>query len=169
MEQCSASTNCPDKNLTLAITEDHRCASTPLTFTSNAENSRHLWDFGDGQTINTDESNQAQQTYMATGEYTVTLVTIDNQDCRDTISQLLNITAPVTDFIYTVAGNSISVVADTSNAPFVNNYIWRFGDGATASSLLPNTIYTYRNPGTCLLYTSPSPRDLSTSRMPSSA
>ena len=25
------------------------------------------------------------------------------------------------------------------------------------------------NPGTCLLYTSPSPRDLSTSRMPSSA
>ena len=27
----------------------------------------------------------------------------------------------------------------------------------------------YRDTGTCLLYTSPSPRDLSTSRMPSSA
>ena len=31
------------------------------------------------------------------------------------------------------------------------------------------SIETYPRPGTCLLYTSPSPRDLSTSRMPSSA
>ena len=34
---------------------------------------------------------------------------------------------------------------------------------------LKNYFWSYRNEGACLLYTSPSPRDLSTSRMPSSA
>ena len=33
----------------------------------------------------------------------------------------------------------------------------------------PRTVKAGENPSTCLLYTSPSPRDLSTSRMPSSA
>ena len=33
----------------------------------------------------------------------------------------------------------------------------------------PLTSFIMKNPGICLLYTSPSPRDLSTSRMPSSA
>ena len=49
-----------------------------------------------------------------------------------------------------------------------------YGD-VNPSGKLPFTIarnsndYPYFNPYTCLLYTSPSPRDLSTSRMPSSA
>ena len=33
----------------------------------------------------------------------------------------------------------------------------------------PQVVGVYNDPNTCLLYTSPSPRDLSTSRMPSSA
>ena len=39
--------------------------------------------------------------------------------------------------------------------------------GAIAQSLADRALY--HSKGTCLLYTSPSPRDLSTSRMPSSA
>ena len=40
----------------------------------------------------------------------------------------------------------------------------------SGDSLNPETIVASTNlPGNCLLYTSPSPRDLSTSRMPSSA
>ena len=44
----------------------------------------------------------------------------------------------------------------------------------TVISAEPNTVYEVRTPEkngvkACLLYTSPSPRDLSTSRMPSSA
>ena len=35
--------------------------------------------------------------------------------------------------------------------------------------LTGNNYHVYLNPERCLLYTSPSPRDLSTSRMPSSA
>ena len=39
----------------------------------------------------------------------------------------------------------------------------------TGIKLVPNTHSGPYNAGICLLYTSPSPRDLSTSRMPSSA
>ena len=39
----------------------------------------------------------------------------------------------------------------------------------SAITSLDNCITINPNPGSCLLYTSPSPRDLSTSRMPSSA
>ena len=39
----------------------------------------------------------------------------------------------------------------------------------TINSMDYNTGWQYAVTGTCLLYTSPSPRDLSTSRMPSSA
>ena len=43
------------------------------------------------------------------------------------------------------------------------NYSWRTGSDQYGDAI-PNSMYRY-----CLLYTSPSPRDLSTSRMPSSA
>ena len=41
--------------------------------------------------------------------------------------------------------------------------------GATSEQVLQGTTYEYVDPGTCLLYTSPSPRDRTRSRMPSSA
>ena len=47
-----------------------------------------------------------------------------------------------------------------------------YSDGKLASTYSKNTTEGYltvSKSGTCLLYTSPSPRDLSTSRMPSSA
>ena len=43
---------------------------------------------------------------------------------------------------------------------------WVYGDREVLRKKFKNDKHAYRN---CLLYTSPSPRDLSTSRMPSSA
>ena len=65
------------------------------------------------------------------------------------------------DFDFSVEGNTVILAVDTSNAPNITNYIWTFGDGALGSGLTPTN--------TCLLYTSPSPRDATLSRMPSSA
>ena len=61
---------------------------------------------------------------------------------------------------------------DFSNG--ATNGTWDFGDGTTASYVFgENLEHTYDEPGdyllTCLLYTSPSPRDATLSRMPSSA
>ena len=46
------------------------------------------------------------------------------------------------------------------------NYHYLIAELLTATNIDASTFYSYND---CLLYTSPSPRDLSTSRMPSSA
>ena len=62
------------------------------------------------------------------------------------------------------------VIAFRSGGRKINNYNQGFtiGDIGGSRALLVTQSDT-RDPGGCLLYTSPSPRDLSTSRMPSSA
>ena len=63
--------------------------------------------------------------------------------------------------------SGIEPIILASNAKKKHNKILDMGSGCGSISL----IVAYRNPESevCLLYTSPSPRDLSTSRMPSSA
>ena len=51
----------------------------------------------------------------------------------------------------------------------VDYILARYGEGRLAPSLESQDYAKYRQWCCCLLYTSPSPRDLSTSRMPSSA
>ena len=51
---------------------------------------------------------------------------------------------------------------------FLNDYI-RWGENLSTNNPKITLIYASAYGNTCLLYTSPSPRDLSTSRMPSSA
>ena len=71
---------------------------------------------------------------------------------------------------------------DSRGPLFTTTGDWGVGDGLTsnndplhiqgwffANSLADSTLFDYTSDYTCLLYTSPSPRDLSTSRMPSSA
>ena len=68
------------------------------------------------------------------------------------------------DFINYVSGNgSTWLVTDITSG------IGGLGPGAYFEALIGNTIYFDADGGSCLLYTSPSPRDKRQSRMPSSA
>ena len=51
------------------------------------------------------------------------------------------------------------------DAPNYKQVQWEY----TEEDVFHRTYFVERNTNSCLLYTSPSPRDLSTSRMPSSA
>ena len=76
---------------------------------------------------------------------------------------------------FTPSATTIPLVGGTAEVSFANStlngetYFWDFGDGTTSTDENPTHTYTAEGIYTCLLYTSPSPRDLSTSRMPSSA
>ena len=66
----------------------------------------------------------------------------------------------------TLLGQSVDVEATPTS------FTWHYGDGSSATTSTPGAPYPAKDVThsyTCLLYTSPSPRDLSTSRMPSSA
>ena len=59
------------------------------------------------------------------------------------------------------------ILQEYRNDALTSILIWNFDDSII--SILPPGDVPYKENEVCLLYTSPSPRDLSTSRMPSSA
>ena len=69
--------------------------------------------------------------------------------------------------------NNIDTTQDVSTLPQGDQndavYVSRLARLGSEARSLKIDFQTTRHPSTCLLYTSPSPRDLSTSRMPSSA
>ena len=58
---------------------------------------------------------------------------------------------------------------DNQDLKFLNSLLENYPKDKKQSAVVPSLFYAQRKAGGCLLYTSPSPRDLSTSRMPSSA
>ena len=68
--------------------------------------------------------------------------------------------------VISVGGVPVFVVNESQNA---EAYQWSFGNGDFSTEESPELTYTEGGVYTCLLYTSPSPRDVCSSRMPSSA
>ena len=101
---------------------------------------------------------------MAFGQY----VNLDFDQIKTSIRDYLRANTNFTD--YDFEGSNLSIIID---ALAYNTYITAYNTNMAAnecfldsSTLRENVVALARN---CLLYTSPSPRDLSTSRMPSSA
>ena len=69
----------------------------------------------------------------------------------------------------TPESNSSFTLVYTPLAHFEGNATFDLNSSALGTGLNVTHSFTIEMVGTCLLYTSPSPRDLSTSRMPSSA
>ena len=63
----------------------------------------------------------------------------------------------------------VPVLKDVSLEVKQGDYVAIMGPSGSGKTTLMNIIGCLDRASTCLLYTSPSPRDLSTSRMPSSA
>ena len=84
------------------------------------------------------------------------------------MSSLKTIVVQVTPF---VQNSSIVICTKTNKCAFVDpgGDIDTLLDVAKSNNLIPEKILLTHGHIDCLLYTSPSPRDLSTSRMPSSA
>src|SRR5665213_3384268 len=116
--------------------------------------------------------NNSTASSLLSGGYTVTVT--DGNGCVSTAGVMVNDnTSPVAAIssISNVTCNggadgSASVSVSGGTGPF--SYMWlpSGGSNSTATGLLPGT---YTVTVTCLLYTSPSPRDRQKSRMPSSA
>ena len=123
-------------------------------------------------------------TFDTPGIYSdVTLIITDIHECMDTFSTVENILARglIVNFETDVTGGCLPLTVNFSDNSISAlstplTWSWNIGNGLFTSDEESFT-YTFDTTGnfsielivTCLLYTSPSPRDLSTSRMPSSA
>jgi gliding motility-associated-like protein len=124
---------------------------TPVTvnFTNGSTGPGGLtyqWSFGDG---GTSAQQHPSYTFTAPGAYSVSLITISSNGCRDTLKKtnLINLQNIITSF---TAPDSICVnepisIINTSSSTAAST-LWSFGDGSTATTT--GSIKTYSTPGT---------------------
>ncbi|MCB9252528.1 MAG: T9SS type A sorting domain-containing protein [Flavobacteriales bacterium] len=130
--------------------------------------SKNLWDFGDGSKST---QNSTLYNYKSSGTFEVKLISTSNSGCKDSASRLV-----------VVNNNPTAVFNLTDSAQcfrdnlfvFQNNsigdtlkYLWRFGDGQTASTENPVHSYTTANNFTAelVVITKPGCRDSITRKL----
>jgi len=106
-----------------------------------------LWDFGDPSsgTFNSSNAQNPFHTYNTAGNYTVTLIVTNTNNCKDTITHQITVNQlPTPDFTYTVPclGNN-TLFTDTSipHASGILSWAWDFGDGGTSPLQNPQHLF----------------------------
>ncbi len=123
-----------------------------FTFTNSSSISSgtitYLWRFGDGSTSN---ATSPVKTYAAFGGYTVQLVAISDNGCRDSVSKFVSVN-PKPSPAFTINNNSQCL--STNSFVFTNTtsmvsgsatYLWSFGDGTTSTASNPSKTYGTSN------------------------
>ncbi|MFY7848277.1 MAG: PKD domain-containing protein, partial [Bacteroidia bacterium] len=116
------------------------------TTNSSSGASTYDWSFGDG--TGSSLSNPTK-TYASAGTYTIRLIAVSTNGCRDTLTRTVNVyTNPSADFSLNsntqcIRGNRFTTTNSSTGA---SSYDWIFGDGT--SSTLSNPAKSYTTAGT---------------------
>ncbi len=114
------------------------------TFTNSSTGATsYLWDFGDGNT-STEES--PTHVYDTHNVYTVTLTATNDNNLSTSLSQTIDIQAPVTvDFTYEVDSNNYKTYNFMDASIDAVMLLWEFGDGYQFTGMNPT--HTYADDG----------------------
>ncbi|MCX6281325.1 MAG: PKD domain-containing protein [Bacteroidetes bacterium] len=128
------------------------CLGNNMLFTDNTTpNAAGIlswaWDFGDG---GTSPLQNPQHLFATAGAHLVTLVVVNSNGCTNTTAKTVTVNPkPIVDFISTSPFCQHAQVTFTSQAyvpsgftSFINNWVWRFGDGSPTGSG-PVVTHTY--------------------------
>jgi gliding motility-associated-like protein len=134
------------------------CRRDTVTFTAinivPANVLSYEWDFGDGVQVSTAVP-VIRHAYPNSGNYTVRLITIDLNNCRDTIikNNYIRVNGPDADFSVTNNSGCVGLTAtftDLSTTDGVNAIVswqWNFGDGVIQTFAGPPFTHTYNTEG----------------------
>ncbi len=127
---------------------DYSCISPAQVTLTNLSQNAHsfFWDFGNGQS--SIEEQPPVITYNATGDYTITLIVVSEDNCLDTLQKTITIYngAEVVLETENTTGCSPYEVSFTGNEESSSRtYLWDFGDGAFSNEANPT--HTFVNEG----------------------
>ncbi len=116
------------------------------TNTSSGLNNSYTWYFGDGTSSNVINPTK---TYASAGNYTIKLVALNTNGCKDSIEQVLAIsTNPTANYSINNSAQCAvnNVFTFTNQSTNATSYFWNFDDGIT--SILSNPSKAFSNAGT---------------------
>lgn len=131
------------------------CKGLPVTFTPSgfdpAQILNVVWVFGDGTQGNTPGLQSISHAYPVSGVYTVSMVTVDVNFCRDTTTKTayIRVNGPTAAFTNTSSGNCVNApvnFADQSLSDGTNalvSWLWNFGDGTVQLFTGPPFVHAY--------------------------
>ena len=113
------------------------------------------WNYGNGQTVNSTNSNVQTATYSQPGDYTISHIVSASRCLSDTVRRIVHISAkPQANFTFNTGCLQDSTTAFTSTSTVSDaqalNYAWNFGDANASSgnlntSILQNPTHRYSN------------------------
>ncbi|MEJ2246705.1 MAG: PKD domain-containing protein, partial [Acidobacteriota bacterium] len=146
---------CDTEGLVARFTATPTSGLAPLVVIFNASDSSgdietYSWDFKDGSS---DMGEGVTHTFMAPGDYEVTLTVIDSDNTMDSAKKIINVTSagnqpPTATFTATpVSGDapldvSFDATGSTDSDGTIDTYEWDFGDGSTGTGDTINHTYT---------------------------
>ncbi|MCG9880212.1 MAG: PKD domain-containing protein [Bacteroidia bacterium] len=115
------------------------------TYIGAGWNTNYQWDFGDG-TFDNSNTFAFNKVYTLPGTYTVRLIAIGSNGCRDTAYQLIHVKeSAVADFSTgNTCGTKIQITNTSINS--LGNY-WNMGDGGALCHDSTSFSHTYNTPG----------------------
>jgi len=147
----------PSPTATFAVNTASQCVTgNQFNFTNNSSITTgtltYAWTFGDG---NVSTIANPTHSYINAGTYTVKLVVTSGLGCKDSTTRSVTVFAkPTVDFSVNslaqcVNGNSFVFTNNTTIGNGTVSYVWRFGDGNTATTA--NATHSYLAAGTYIV------------------
>jgi gliding motility-associated-like protein len=145
----------PKPNPSFTVNATPQCLSgNSFVFTNTttiaAGTVTYTWYYGNGASS---VSLHGAQAYALPGVYTVKLVAVSDNGCRDSITQQVTVIGVVPQAAFTVnnpsqclSGNSFVFTNNSTISAGTMTYAWSFGNGQT--STLVNPVHTYTQAGT---------------------
>ncbi|MBU0488481.1 MAG: PKD domain-containing protein [Bacteroidetes bacterium] len=136
----------------LTASDDTICTGQSITFTNTTTGPANsfIWNFGDGTIVTTNNTNPRTHTYVAPGDYTVTLTAdiAGGQGCSDMASiPVVVLPGPTADFTFdndNLCDSMYVTFVDASTSAVT--WAWNFGNGNTFNAQSP-PVQFYPAPG----------------------
>lgn len=133
---------------------DTVCIGQVVPFNNLSINTSTLWSFGDISV--TDTNNTTTHIYNNANVFLTSLITTDQNGCRDTLTDSITVfKAPdaifTTDASVLCAGLPLHITNTSTYTPYTN-YLWNYGNGTTDTTFTADTAYYNQPLGTSVIY-----------------